>query len=70
MMFFDMRPCFPFHCDFLAVALGQHASFYNALKADPAHKLIAQAVDADPKIKAMLQKPMSVTAFVPTDAVS
>ncbi|WIA19017.1 hypothetical protein OEZ85_003678 [Tetradesmus obliquus] len=44
-------------------------SFYDVLKADPAHKLIMRAVEMDKEgvTKAMLQKKMPVTALVPTD---
>eukprot|EP00775_Hariotina_reticulata_P006741 gene6741-6961_t len=60
--------CFDLALPGTAVAAGQPASFYDVLKSDTSHKLIAQAVDADPKTKAMLQKALPVTAFVPTDA--
>jgi hypothetical protein len=46
-------------------------SFYDVLKADPAHNLIMRAVEMDKEgvTKAMLQKKMPVTALVPTDTV-
>lgn len=47
------------------------ATFYDVLKADPQHKLIMKAVDADPAgtMKKMLQDTAPVTAFVPVDKV-
>lgn len=41
------------------------------MKADPQHKLIMKAVDADPAgtMKKMLQDTAPVTAFVPVDKV-
>ncbi len=48
------------------------ATFYDVLKADPQHRMIMRAVDADPagKMKLMLQDTVPVTAFVPVDSVS
>lgn len=55
-----------------AVALGQDLTFYDAIKKDPAHKLIMKAIDADTtgETKRLLTHNMPVTALVPTDAVS
>lgn len=54
-----------------AVAHTRGQTFYDVLKADPQHKLIMKAVDADPdgKMKQMLQDTAPVTAFVPVDKV-
>jgi hypothetical protein len=54
-----------------AVAHTRGQTFYDVLKADPQHKLIMKAVDADPegKMKQMLQDTAPVTAFVPIDKV-
>lgn len=60
-------------CLFYIAAVSQAwaQTFYDVLKADPQHKLIMKAVDADPegKMKQMLQDTAPVTAFVPIDKV-
>lgn len=60
------------HSLYAAGAQVRAATFYDVLKADPQHKLIMRAVDADPdgKMKQLLQDTVPVTAFVPVDSVS
>lgn len=54
------------------MAFGHDISFYDALKKDPAHRLIVKAIDADKEgtTKQLLNSDVPVTALVPTDAVS